>query len=201
MKRESGEAFWYAQRVVDVERFRRSHCRCLLPSPPLRFPLCLSLSLSVYLSVCLSVCLSVLVVRRTWLLASLGCLPPLRVQYVQSTLCQLFIFFPLVSFCLSPLSTLFSFFFSFFFFFLISAWRLLFDGVCWAKACRWGFKQGGELWLSPFRVHFEVLDVVCFTWLQYFNIADRLQCQYFVNFDQFCWKMISLKNPNRLGFT
>lgn len=86
MKQESGEAFWDAQRVVDVEHFRHCCCRLL---PPLCFPFCLSLSacLSARLSV------SVLVVRRTWQLASLGCLPPLRVQYVQSTLCQLFIFF------------------------------------------------------------------------------------------------------------
>lgn len=87
MKQESGEAFWDAQRVVDVEHFRHCCCCCRL-LPPLCFPLCLSLSacLSARLSV------SVLVVRRTWQLASLGCLPPLRVQYVQSTLCQLFIF-------------------------------------------------------------------------------------------------------------
>lgn len=54
MKRESGEAFWYAQRVVDVERFRRCRrcCCCLLP--PLCFPL--RLSLSVCLCVCLSLC-------------------------------------------------------------------------------------------------------------------------------------------------
>lgn len=88
MKQESGEAFWDAQRVVDVEHFRHCCCCCRL-LPPLCFPLCLSLSacLSARLSV------SVLVVRRTWQLTSLGCLPPLRVQYVQSTLCQLFIFF------------------------------------------------------------------------------------------------------------
>ena len=192
MKRESGEAFWYAQRVVDVERFRRSHCRCLLP--PLRFPLCLSLSvcLSVRLSVCLSVFLCLLY-------GGLGSSPVWAACHLwgysmYSLPCASYLFFfPLVSFCLSPLSTLFSFFIFFFpfFFFLISAWRLLFDSVCWAKTCRWGFKQGGELWLSPFRVHFEVLDVVCFTWLQHFNIADGLQCQYFVNFDQFVAKWLA----------
>lgn len=112
MKQESGEAFWDAQRVVDVEHFRHCCCRLL---PPLCFPLCLSLSacLSARLSI------SVLVVRRTWQLASLGCLPPLRVQYVQSTLCQLFYFFLLVLFCLSPFHVVV--FFSFFPFFLISA--------------------------------------------------------------------------------
>ena len=96
----------------------------LLPPPsPLLSTLSLSHSLSVCrsvcLSFCLSVCLSVLVVRRTWQLASLGCLPPLRVQYVQSTLCQLFIFFSLSSHSVSVLPPhCFSFFF---FFFLISA--------------------------------------------------------------------------------
>lgn len=151
MKQESGEAFWDAQRVVDVEHFRHCCCRLL---PPLCFPLCLSLSacLSARLSI------SVLVVRRTWQLASLGCLPPLRVQYVQSTLCQLFYFFLLVLFCLSPFHVVV--FFSFFPFFLISAWRLLFDSLCWAKACRWRLEQGGELWLSHFWAHLKDHNVI-----------------------------------------
>ena len=89
------------------------------PSPPLS-TLSLTLCLSVCPSICLSVCLSVLVVRRTWQLASLGCLPPLRVQYVQSTLCQLFIFFPsrlVLSQSSLHVVFFFHFFLSFFFFF------------------------------------------------------------------------------------
>ena len=89
------------------------------PSPPLS-TLSLTLCLSVCPSICLSVCLSVLVVRRTWRLASLGCLPPLRVQYVQSTLCQLFIFFPsrlVLSQSSLHVVFFFHFFLSFFFFF------------------------------------------------------------------------------------
>ena len=120
MKRESGEAFWYAQRVVDVERFRRSHCRCLLPSPPLRFPLCLSLSLSVYLSVCLSVCLSVFLCL---LYGGLGCSPVWAACHLwgysmYSLPCASYLFFSLSSrsvSVLSPRCFLFSFLFFFFF--------------------------------------------------------------------------------------
>lgn len=54
MKQESGEAFWDAQRVVDVEHFRHCCCRLL---PPLCFPLCLSLSACLSARLSVSLCL------------------------------------------------------------------------------------------------------------------------------------------------
>lgn len=164
-ERESGEAFWYAQRVVDVERFRRRCCCrcCLLPSAFHS----VSHSVSACLPACLPVCLFVsLSLSLCLLYEGLGGSPVWAACHhwgysMYSLPCASYFFFPLVSFCLSPLSTLLIFFLLFFF---ISAWRLVFDSICWAKACRWGFKQGGELWLSPLWVHFEVLVVVFFKW-------------------------------------
>lgn len=111
-------------------------------------------SLPVYLPVCLSLCL---------LYGGLGSSPVWAACHhwgysMYSLPCASYLFFLLVLFCLSPFHVVV--FFSFFSFFLISAWRLLFDSLCWAKACRWRLEQGGELWLSHFWAHLKDHNVI-----------------------------------------
>lgn len=101
---------WERGSLVCTERpgcFRR----CLCPSsPPPLYSHCLRLCLRP--SICLFVFLSaVLVVVRAWLWSSPGCVPPLRVQYVQSLACQLFLYL------LRPVH-------------IIAGWRLMFDRLC-----------------------------------------------------------------------
>lgn len=111
-------------------------------------------SLPVYLPVCLSLCL---------LYGGLGSSPVWAACHhwgysMYSLPCASYLFFSSrLVLSQSVPRCCFLFFFSFF---LISAWRLLFDSLCWAKACRWRLEQGGELWLSHFWAHLKDHNVI-----------------------------------------